>query len=229
MKTGHYNPETISKFIIALDEQRERIRRGEILHVSISHGNTKTGPVASVSLLPYLTCPGCCAETCGPDCYAGKLANLRPTVLQAWARNTAILLERPAQFWEEVRQAVAASRYFRFHVSGDIPSREYLAEMIQTAKDNPGTEILAFTKRFGWIAETVEAEPLPKNLHVLLSGWTNLQPLNPHNLPETNVYGRHEEPRPSWLQCGGNCFSCACRGVGCWQAGAGDVIAFRLH
>lgn len=228
-KKGYYSAEIIQKFKDALNAARARIAAGEIVHVSISHGNTKTGPVASVSLLPFITCPAICRNTCGPLCYAAKLANLRPTVLNAWAMNTAILMDRPAQFWEEVNAAICAVRYFRYHVAGDIPTPAYFAEMIRSAQNHPETEILAFTKRFDTVNAALTVAPLPGNLHILFSGWTNLQPENPHNLPETNVYSKGSAPDENWKQCGGNCFSCACRGVGCWTACPGDTIAFQIH
>ena len=70
---------------------------------------------------------------------------------------------------------------------------------------------------------------LPENLHILFSGWENMDPINPHKLPETNVFGSEDEIRDNWKICGGNCFDCACRGVGCWQAGRGDIVAFKKH
>lgn len=200
------------------------------LRVSVSQGNTKMGAVASVSLLPFVTCPARCAGTCGKDCYAAKLCNLRPSVLASYARNTAIALRKPDIYWQQVRAAMAASRWFRFHVSGDIPSATYFAEMVRACRENPHCETLVFTKRYEIVNAWMDRHgDLPDNLHILFSGWTNLRPVNPHNLPETTVYGRKETPADDWKLCGGNCMECGCRGVGCWQAQAGDTIAFRLH
>ena len=63
-------------------EVRSAMEAGEDISkfVSISSGNTKMGKVASVSLLPILTCPARCNGTCGDKCYAKKLALLRPLV-----------------------------------------------------------------------------------------------------------------------------------------------------
>ena len=38
------------------------------------------------------------------------------------------------------------SRFFRFHVSGDIPNTTYLCRMVEVAKRNRHCEILCFTK-----------------------------------------------------------------------------------
>jgi len=228
--TGYYNEKILRKFREALAEALEAVKAGAITAVSISNSNSKMGAVASVSLLPFLTCPARCADSCGSICYAAKLANLRPAVLKAYAKNTALAMLRPDLFWAQVNAAVMAVRYFRFHVSGDILNAAYLEKIIETARNNPHTEILMFTKRFemvnAWIDENGD---LPENLHVLFSGWENMAPINPHSLPETNVFGSEDEIRDNWKICGGNCFECACRGVGCWQAVKGDTIAFKKH
>ena len=188
------------------------------------------GAVASVSLVPFLSCPARCAGTCGAKCYAAKLANLRPNVLRSYAINQALAIHAPAVFWEQVNAAAAAVRYFRFHVSGDLLDYSYFAGMITVALNNPKTEILCFTKRYELVNRWIrENGGIPSNLHILFSAWTNLKPVNPYKLPETNVIPRGTDPLPAWKLCGGNCFSCACRGVGCWQAGAGDTIAFKIH
>ena len=227
---GYYNEKNLNSFKAALNRHIEAIDTGESVHVTISNANSKMGNVASVSLLPFITCPACCADTCGGKCYAAKLAALRPSVLNSYAKNTAIFLRDSETYWKEVAQAVAAVRFFRFHVSGDIVNTLYFAHMVQIATENPKTEILAFTKRFDVVNSWILANgDLPVNLHIMFSAWNNLVPNNPYCLPETNVYKEEEEIRDNWKLCGGNCFNCACRGVGCWQAQKGDVIAFKLH
>lgn len=228
---GYYTTAIREKFANALREAREALRDAPTAKVSISNANSKMGAVSSVSLLPFITCPACCANTCGPDCYAAKLANLRPSVLKAWARNTAILFDRPADYWQQVEQAIVAVRFFRFHVAGDIVNRDYFKHVAAIAQRNPHTEILLFTKRFDAVNTFLQESGgnLPCNLHVMFSGWANLAPANPYNLPETNVYTCEADFSEGWLACGGNCFNCACRGVGCWQAKNGDTIAFKKH
>ena len=229
-KRGYYNKVTLQKFTEAYRSACEKVRAGEDLRVRISPNNSKMGNVASVSMLPFLSCPGICASTCGTICYAAKLANLRPAVLASYAINQAIAVLRPDLYWQQVRAAIAVSRFFRFHVSGDILSASYFAEMVKAAQDFPACEILAFTKKWETVNAWIDSNGnLPRNLHILFSGWETLSPVNPHQLPETNVYGKKEEPDPSWLLCGGNCAECGCRGLGCWQAKTGDVIAFRKH
>ena len=228
--TGYYNEKILAKFAAAYKEAREAVQAGDVKRVSISNANSKMGAVASVSLLPFLSCPGRCADTCGAKCYAAKLANLRPNVLRSYANNQALAVYAPDLFWQQVNAAVCAVRFFRFHVSGDILNAAYFDKMVETACNNPKTEILVFTKRYeivnDWISENGQ---LPENMHILFSGWDNLAPINPHELPETNVFANESEIRDGWKICGGNCFNCACRGLGCWQAGKGETVAFKLH
>lgn len=227
---GFYTESTLDKFSDSLKAAFAKVESGEDLRVRISDSNSKMGAVASVSLLPFLTCPGTCAGTCGKSCYAAKLANMRPTVRNAYAINTAIAIKRPEIYWQQVNAAACAVRFFRFHVSGDIINADYFANMVNVVRNNPYTEFLCFTKRFevvnAWIDENGS---LPENMHVLFSGWTNLEPVNPHCLPETNVIQKGEEIRNGWTLCGGNCFNCAMAGTGCWQAGKGETIAFHIH
>lgn len=238
---GYYNEKILTKFRDALQQARaDYAADPDRYNVTISNANSKMGAVASVSLLPFLTCPGCCRTTCGAKCYAAKLANLRPSVLRSYAMNQAIWMADPDKFFRQVRGAMMGVRFFRFHVSGDIPGADYFRRMVSACMDNPHCAVLCFTKAFsivnGFIREMVAsfgpyaaADALPGNLHLLFSGWSNLTPDNPFQLPETNVIEKGAEPADSWKVCGGNCFNCACRGVGCWQACAGDTIAFPIH
>ena len=227
---NYYNEKVLNKFNKALTDAKQEVKSGSVDHVTISGGNIKMGAVASVSLLPYITCPARCKGTCGKECYASKIANMRTSVLVSYARNTAMLMINPDKFWADVNKAMTGVRFFRFHVSGDIVNKAYFENMVKACLNNPHCETLVFTKRFeivnAWIKENGD---LPKNLHILFSGWESMKPINPHKLPETNVYGKDETPSETWLLCGGNCFECGCRGVGCWQAKKGDVIAFRKH
>ena len=216
----------------AEDEVKEALGKGLDLKrmVSISEGNTKMGKVASVSQLPILTCPGRCNGTCGDRCYAKKLALLRPSVLKAYARNTAIAKHAPYAFFMAVKEAMRRSKYFRFHVSGDIPNRVYFDRVVHLADAIPTCEVLMFTKRYEIVNKFIEGGgTIPGNLHILFSGWTNLNPINPYNLPETTVYTKDEDIRPEWTLCGGNCLDCALHCGGCWNAKNGDTIAFKMH
>lgn len=198
---GYYNPDVIKKFQDALFNAIEDIKAkkaaGKPYHVTISNGNSKMGSVPSVSLLPFITCPARCGGTCGVYCYAAKLANLRPSVLRSYAKNTAILIVDPARYWADIEAEFLRSRWFRFHVSGDIPNMTYFEKMMNLCKKYPETRVLAFTKRYETVNKWIDLNgPLPENMSLLFSTDPELKALNPHGLPETIVYERHEMPRP---------------------------------
>lgn len=70
----------------ALKNARAAYDAGTLKNISFSGGNIKMGAIPSISLLPIVTCPGACFETCAGKCYAAKIAALRPTVRDAYAR-----------------------------------------------------------------------------------------------------------------------------------------------
>lgn len=197
--------------------------------ISISKGNIKMGAVPSVSLPPVITCPKGCP--CAAKCYALKLCKLRPTVREAYARNLRVLQADPAAYWVQVKAAAVTSRFFRFHVSGDIPNAEYFAEMVRLAAELPHTHFLAFTKNYPIVNAHIAANgELPENLHLIFSEWGEGWAVpNPHNLPTAAVIFKGCEPRESWKICGGNCTECASCGIGCWELKKGETIAFFEH
>lgn len=196
--------------------------------VSISKGNSKMGFIPSVSLPPIITCAAGCK--CAKKCYAAKLCKLRPNVRKAYQGNLDALLEDEENYWYQVNHAVRMSKYFRFHVSGDIVDYHYLESMVLTAEQNPGTTILAFTKQYEIVNQYLNIFGyLPENLKIIFSAWPGMPMENPHNMPVANVIFRGTEPADDWKICGGNCSECACRGVGCWELKKGEHIAFYEH
>lgn len=202
------------------------------MQVSISKGNSKMGAIPSVSLPPVITCPK--GAPCAKKCYAAKLARIYPSVRKAYQNNLDILNENWGEYWQQVRTAVKMSRYFRFHVSGDIPNAAYFKEMVITARHNPGTQILAFTKNYTVVNNYIDIfGALPENMHIIFSRWDsawNVHIPNPHNLPMSAVIFKGVANQIEFEKiCGGNCTECACRGVGCWELKNGETIAFYEH
>lgn len=89
------------------------------MNVKISQGNSKLGSIQSISLPAGITCRGDCE--CSKKCYAIRLERLRPSVRAAYQLNYDLLNRNSVTFWREVEASVMMSRFFRFHVSGDIP------------------------------------------------------------------------------------------------------------
>lgn len=200
------------------------------MKISISPGNKKMGFIPSVSLPPVKTCaPGC---TCAKKCYAAKMCRIYPSVKNAYDRNLEILNANDIEYWWQVKQAAQAARFFRFHVSGDIPDAHYFHMMIELARMLPHTNFLAFTKQYNIINEFADqfgADAIPENLKILFSEWPGMEMFNPYNFPVAHVIFKNQEPRDEWKICGGNCQECACRAVGCWELKNGEHIAFYEH
>lgn len=197
--------------------------------IHISRGNSKMGAIMSVSLPAAATCRVC---GCWDKCYARKLERLRPSVAKSYQDNLDVLTETPDVYWREVEGAIMMSRYFRFHVSGDIPDAEYLTRMVEVAARRPHCEILCFTKKFQIVNDYIAAHgDLPENLHMIFSGWVGLEMVNPFSLPEAHVRFRDgtTTARDDAVECEGNCTECACAGSGCWTLKKGEQVIFKEH
>lgn len=196
--------------------------------ISISKGNSKMGEIKSVSLPPIITCAENC--TCAKKCYAAKLCRIYKNVKESYNRNLDILNNNPVEYWEQVNDALSVSRFFRFHVSGDIPNYQYLTDMINAAKNNPHCDILVFTKRYWMINKALDGGlEIPQNLHIVFSEWEGMAMDNPYNLPVAHVIFKGQEPQDNWNICGGNCLTCAKVNEGCWKLGKGEHVAFYEH
>ena len=199
------------------------------MSVSISKGNEKLGSIQSVSLPSGTTCRPC---DCIKKCYARRIERRRPSVEVAYKTNLQVLIENPDVYWRKVEAAIMLSRFFRFHVSGDIPSITYLCRMVEVAKRNQHCEILCFTKRYEFVNSLfVCGMDIPKNLHIIFSAWPGVEMPNPHNLPEAHVRFRDgmTTARPDAKLCNGNCTECAITDDGCWTLGPGEQVVFNEH
>lgn len=200
----------------------------KINQISISKGNAKMGNIPSVSLPACITCnPN---APCFKKCCAARLSHRRASVRDAYARNLNVLQSNPAAYWTQVRAAAITARFFRYHVSGDIPNGEYFKNMVQTANELPNTRFLAFTKQYKIINDYLNnGGKIPHNLKIIFSNWGAWKCENPHGLPVCEVILKGDTPRDDWKICGGNCTECACRGVGCWEIKNGETLAIYEH
>lgn len=199
--------------------------------VSISKGNGKMGAIQSVSLPSGVTCRPC---ACMEKCYAKRIERLRKSVRDAYQNNYNILITEPDVYWREVEAAIMLSRYFRFHVSGDIPNADYLNNMVQIARRNKHCQILCFTKKYELANEYLAvhgALAFPQNLHIIFSAWVGLPMVNPFSLPEAHVRYRDGSTTASETahECGGNCTECAITDGGCWVLKNGEQVVFNEH
>lgn len=198
--------------------------------IKISNGNAKLGSIPSVSLPAGLTCRSDC--DCQKKCYAKRLERLRKTVRQAYQHNLQVLKCTPDTYWREVEASIMMSRFFRFHVSGDIPDNVYFAHMVEIADRNKHCELLCFTKKFNIVNEHLDlGGSIPNNLHIVFSGWIGLKMNNPYLLPEAHVRYRDGSTTASNTakECGGNCTECAITDGGCWSLKNGEQVVFNEH
>ena len=126
------------------------------------------------------------------------------------------------------------SRFFRFHVSGDIPDAAYLSRMVGVAQRNPHCQILCFTKRYRLVNEFLQSgQRIPENLHLVFSVWRDMEYENPFSLPEAHVFYRDGTTTArqdgSAIPCGGNCTTCARTDTGCWKLKPGQQVVFNEH
>lgn len=200
------------------------------MNIKVSSGNAKMGTIPSVSLPAGITCRSDCK--CQKKCYAKRLERLRKTVREAYKHNYDLLNKDSDTYWREVEASIMMSRFFRFHVSGDIPDCVYFAHMVEIAKRNKHCEILCFTKKFDIINQHLDAGgTIPSNLHIIFSAWKGLKMDNPYLLPEAHVRYRdgYTTASSNAKECGGNCTQCAITDGGCWTLKSGEQIVFNEH
>lgn len=188
------------------------------------------GSIPSVSLPAGLTCRSDCE--CSKKCYAKRLERMRPSVKAAYQSNYDLLNHDSTTYWREVEASIMMSRYFRFHVSGDIPNKEYLMRMVGIARRNPHCELLCFTKKYEIVNWWVDnGNSIPPNLHLVFSVWRDLEVNNKYNFPEAHVRYRDGSTtaKPTAKECGGNCTECAITDGGCWTLKRGEQVVFNEH
>ena len=198
------------------------------LKLSISPGNRKMGAIPSVSLPACTTCNP--IAPCFKGCYAVKIAKIYKSAAVSYEHNLDILTIDPNSYWLQVEAAAMVTKYFRYHVSGDMPNMEYFKKMIALANKLSDTQFLAFTKQYNIVNDYLnDGGQIPHNLKLIFSNWGSWKCNNPYNLPECEVIFKGDKPADQWKICGGNCTECACRGVGCWELKKGETIAIYKH
>lgn len=199
--------------------------------VKLSKGNTKMGPVLSVSLAPIKSCGA--ALPCYKSCYAAKLSRLRPCCKAAWEGNWKMAMACRDQYMAQVHAAIDAKKpaMFRWHVAGDIPDMAYLQDMVYIAAWNPDTKVLAFTKKYDLLLQWAKLKgKLPKNMSIVVSAWPGLE--LPKALLKKFPVAYMKDPKDpdkripeSAVQCNGNCTACGL----CWNMKAGESTFFLKH
>jgi len=199
--------------------------------VVISKGNTKIGNIPNVSLPPGKSCIK--NAPCSRKCYAKKAYRLYKTARQAWDNNWDILTQNREQYFLDINDYLTKhpSKYFRWHVAGDILDAAYFDHMVKTAQDFEDTLFLAYTKNHDTVLAYALEKDIPDNLSVYLSMWlgwgehlvdSHDRSFFPFAWYQTK---NNEEDRPhtTTFVCPGKCADCK----HCWHSHA-DVI-FMEH
>lgn len=225
-----------------MDLARKYEQAEDLPEIAISKGNVKMGDVPSVSLPPVATCPNC--NGCAKQCYFIRNCCMYPHVLEAVARNLALVARAPLTYFNAVAKFCLETKSkknpalkhdaFRWHVGGDIPDADYFELMVAVAEECPGTKFLAFTKNYKVVNEFLDkGNELPSNLQVLFSAWPGVEMDNPHNLPTSSplfVDGKTAQTDGKTVHlCGGNCRKCFETGTGCWTLKRGEAVVFPAH
>jgi hypothetical protein len=213
----------------------------KLLVAKLSKGNSKMGRVWNISLPPVTACPK--GVPCADKCYARKAYRQYPATRAAWDHNLEFARSDCPGFHESIREQLRAARklptFFRWHVSGDILSEDYLDEMMETAAEFPGVKFLAFTKQHHLVAFVAEmardngpsfvtvANSMPQNLTIVFSAWPNHPIHNPHGFPVAWCQDGTEDRVPETaLSCPGNCEACGM----CWELPKlGRDVTFDIH
>ena len=192
--------------------------------VCISEGNAKMGAIPSISLPRIVTCPK--DAPCYKDCYMRSIAG-RPAVKNTYEQNLRTYQEFEDWYWHTLKFYCMGTRYFRYHVCGDIPNRNYFDHMVSLAKDLPHCSFLCFTKKYGIANSFMDSgKELPSNLIVVFSRWDGYDCNNPYDLPEAWAdFGNiPKEVLYKGRRCSHNCSECNARESGCWNMNRGDAV-----
>jgi hypothetical protein len=197
------------------------------MQVKISDNNSKIGRMPNISLTPIASCR--CNVPCRKDCYALKAYRQYPPTKAAWDNNYNMAKTDLAGFFSGIDQYLASkkkpAKYFRWHVSGDIISAEYLQGMVALASKHINTRFLAFTKQYEIVNNYTGS--LPANLTLIFSAWPGLNFDNPKSLPIAYMQDGTESRVPeNAIECPGNCEMCGM----CWQLPQiGKDVVFHKH
>lgn len=211
----------------------------ENITVHISTHNSKMGKTPSFSTTPIVGCTNNC-HVCKGKCYAVKPYRLHPSVKRAWDEN--FVLTTTTWGRAEVEKGVIAFcngkrkpvSFFRWFVSGDICSPEFLLAMCRIADACRETTYLVFTKSYNLVNEFCDKfgkNAIPRNLIIVFSEWKPLVLDNPHNFPVAVFVPRGETVParglvcPAGLQKGMTCERCR----RCWFLTSNDRVAFLEH
>ena len=182
--------------------------------VAISSGNTKIGNTPNISLSRDSCQPGL---PCYNTCYAKKAWQMYPEVRKAWSGNWEAYKTNPDEFFSIIDSFLVKnkSKYFRWHVCGDIPDEQYLVKMIDLAKKHSNVIFISSTKQHALIDKL--KNNIPANLVMYASMWPNWG--NPQQIKDfpkiwmADKENKEDRYNKNIFVCPGYCPSCR----HCWK------------
>lgn len=188
----------------------------------ISNGNMKLGRnLMNVSQVPCATCNP--DAPCRKTCYAMKAWKQYPNVRKAWTENTEQAKNDRDGFFNSINERISQKNpaYFRWHVAGDILDQDYLERMKDTARKNPNTNFLAFTKK-----HNLDFSDCPNNLQIVKSMWVKWGDATINGPKAWMDNGEENRIPENAIECPGKCNDCKV----CWNLDSlqRDVV-FKAH
>ena len=193
--------------------------------VKCSTKNGKIKEVLNVSTMAGLTCGNC--SHCTAWCYEYGYYLRWSSVVQNRARNTELLLRDREAFFRSIEDRISRcryTRYFRWHVGGEILDADYLDHMIQIAKRHPDWTFWTYTKMYHLV--NARHDDIPDNLTIMFSQWRGMHCDNPYGFPIFEVIFPGEDPDENIWQCPGNCDICKAAHRGCPY---GESVQNKAH
>lgn len=224
-----YSNKTLKKVVNLLNVSIEgyKAMNPDAVKVCISKGNVKIGRVMNFSLAPIITCGHRCAHCMG-ICYDIKACAQYPnTVIDARARNTALMFVARDRLFNEIDKAMSRRRrnkFFRWHVSGDIYDFDYFCRMVENARKHPDFTIWTYTKQYEIVNQYCDMygrDAIPANFSIMFSKWDGVPMINPYNFPvfACKLASGNVDTSEDWFvntfKCPGNCDICKACHRGC--------------
>lgn len=191
-------------------------------HVCITAGNSKIGKTWNVSLAPLESCGNC--SHCAPWCYDIKSGIQYGNVLNARARNQALVTYDRERYFAEIDKFLSSNRkhkVFRWHVGGEIPDYDYLCRMIELARKHSDWQMWTYTKMYPLVNLYVDLHgmnkdiAIPANLSIMFSEWKGMEMYNPYGFGVFRCIMPDETFPENLYKCPGKCQLCINAGRGC--------------
>lgn len=142
---GFYNDDAVAR----VEEMHAKQRATGKWHISATTNNTKCGTdILCINFPAGVTCRE--NAPCLKFCYALKGRQKMANVWQAYARNYIIWSENPMQYWNELEAMIQFNgvHMVRLFDCGDIPSIDWLVQLVAFAAKHPEVTFSGFTKKY---------------------------------------------------------------------------------